>query len=125
MSQTTGIYKSNHTCINISSSKKNLSFQFAYHKVTFFLIRLFRQFTGFTLEQSENLLTPVEWAACEGLKGTEKVVPTSHLTMYIKVGLFLIQQDQDPCDGLSYVYRVVLDMDGASQVFKGISLDLE
>ena len=30
---------------------------------------------------------PAEWAACDGLKGTEKVYPASHLTMYIRVSV--------------------------------------
>ena len=64
--------------------------QFAYHEATYFLVRLLQQFTGFALEQSENLKTPAEWAGCDGLKGTEKVFPASHLTMYIKVcGAFI------------------------------------
>jgi hypothetical protein len=58
--------------------------------VTFFLVRLLQQFTGFTLEKSENIQPPAEWAACGGLKATEKVYPTSHLTMYIKVSVFYV-----------------------------------
>jgi len=63
--------------------------QFAYHEATFFLIRLFQQFTGFALEKSENLPVPADWASCGGLKGTDKVYPSSHLTMYIKGGLWV------------------------------------
>jgi hypothetical protein len=44
-----------------------------------------QQFTGFALDKSENIQPPMEWAACDGLKGTEKVYPASHLTMYVKV----------------------------------------
>jgi len=63
--------------------------QFAYHEATFFLVRLLQQFTGFTLDKSENIQPPAEWAACDGLKGTEKVYPASHLTMYIRGGLWV------------------------------------
>jgi Cytochrome P450 len=68
-------------------------FQFAYHEATFFLTRLLQQFTGFALDKSENLQTPAEWASCDGLKGTEKVYPASHLTLYVKVSsvLFCIE----------------------------------
>ena len=31
---------------------------------------------------------PAEWAACDGLKGIEKVCPDSHLSMYIRVSVF-------------------------------------
>jgi cytochrome P450 len=63
--------------------------QFAYHEATYFLVRLFQEFTAFSLAKSENLQPPAEWAACEGLKGTEKVYPASHLTMFIKGGLWV------------------------------------
>jgi hypothetical protein len=63
--------------------------QLAYHETTYFLVRLLQEFTGFALEKSQNLQPPVEWAACEGLKGTEKVYPALHLTMYMKVTIFL------------------------------------
>jgi len=63
--------------------------QFAYHEATYFLVRLLQQFTGFSLEQSENLQIPTDWAACDGLQGTEKVFPAAHLTMYVKGGLWV------------------------------------
>ncbi|KAF8810034.1 cytochrome P450 monooxygenase pc-3, partial [Phlegmacium glaucopus] len=63
--------------------------QFAYHEATFFLIRLLQQFTGFTLDKSENLQPPADWAACGGLKATEKVCPAWHLTLYVKGGLWV------------------------------------
>jgi hypothetical protein len=73
----------------------NLSFslpsQFAYHETTFFLVRLLQQFTGFALNKSENLQPPAEWAACDGLKGTEKVYPASHLMMYVRVSVLFLE----------------------------------
>ncbi|KAF8816539.1 cytochrome P450 [Phlegmacium glaucopus] len=66
--------------------------QFAYHEASFFLIRLLQQFTGFALDKSENLQPPADWAACDGMKGTEKVVPASHLTLYIRGGLWVTME---------------------------------
>ncbi|KAF8816540.1 cytochrome P450 [Phlegmacium glaucopus] len=63
--------------------------QFAYHEATYFLIRLLQQFTGFALDKSENLQPPADWAACDGMKGTEKVVPAAHLTLYVRGGLWV------------------------------------
>jgi cytochrome P450 len=63
--------------------------QFAYHEATFFLVRLLQQFTGYTLEKSENIQPPPEWATCDGLKATEKVYPATHLTMFVKGGLWV------------------------------------
>ncbi|KAF8959368.1 cytochrome P450 [Flammula alnicola] len=67
--------------------------QFAYHEATFYLVRLLQQFTGFTLDKSTNIQPPAEWASCGGLKATEKVHPMSHLTMYIKGGLWVRMKD--------------------------------
>ena len=70
-------------------TKKNFFIpQFAYHEATFFLVRLLQQFTGFVLDKTRNIQPPADWASCKGLKGTEKVFPASHLTMYIRVGVF-------------------------------------
>ncbi|KAF8810019.1 cytochrome P450 [Phlegmacium glaucopus] len=63
--------------------------QFAYHEATFFLIRLLQQFTGFSLDKSENLQPPADWATCDDLRATEKVYPASRLTLYVKGGLWV------------------------------------
>jgi len=63
--------------------------QFAYHEATYFLVRLLQEFTGFTLDKSLNAQPPADWAACEGLKGTEKVRPGAHLTMFVRGGLWV------------------------------------
>ena len=39
------------------------------------------------MEESENIQPPAEWAGCDGVKGTEKVYPASHLTMFIRVSV--------------------------------------
>ena len=41
------------------------------------------------MEKSENIQPLAEWAACDGLKGTEKVCLASHLSMYIRVSVFI------------------------------------
>ncbi|KAF8810023.1 cytochrome P450 [Phlegmacium glaucopus] len=63
--------------------------QFAYHEATFFLVRLLQQFTGFALDKSENLQPSADWAVCDDLRATEKVYPASHLTLYVKGGLWV------------------------------------
>ena len=37
---------------------------------------------------SENIQPPPEWAACDGLKATEKVYLAAHLTTHVKVSVF-------------------------------------
>lgn len=62
--------------------------QFAYHETSFFLIRLLQQFTGFSLAldaQPEGTRPPESWAGCVGSKGSTKVWPGLHLTMYVRV----------------------------------------
>ena len=94
MSWTAGIFELIEKLLQVKK-KNNLTyvFQFAYHEATFFLVRLLQQFTGFTLEKSENIQPPAEWAACDGLKATEKVWPGLHLTMYVKVSIFYIYME--------------------------------
>ena len=62
--------------------------QFAYQETSFFLIRLLQQFTGFSLApdaQPEGTRPPESWAGCAGSKGSTKVWPGLHLTMYVRV----------------------------------------
>ncbi|KAF8189728.1 cytochrome P450 [Pholiota molesta] len=66
--------------------------QFAYHEATFFLVRLLQEFTGFALDDS-NAKPPADWAQAAGRKGTEKVHLLSHLTMYVKDGLWVRMQE--------------------------------
>ncbi|PPQ95842.1 hypothetical protein CVT26_015972 [Gymnopilus dilepis] len=63
--------------------------QFAYHEATFFLVRLFQQFEAFTLDVAANTPPPASWASGDGLKPREKIHPMSHLTMYVKGGLWV------------------------------------
>ncbi|KAF8164775.1 cytochrome P450 monooxygenase pc-1 [Crassisporium funariophilum] len=74
--------------------------QFAYHEATFFLVRLLQQFTGFKLEKSENIQPPADWAKCSGLKGTDKVVPAMHLTLYVKGGMWVRMEELKVADVL-------------------------
>lgn len=63
--------------------------QFAYQEVSFFLVRLLQQFTNFRMEpdvQPVESRPPAHWAASGGRKAREKLVPGTHLTMYVKVG---------------------------------------
>jgi len=74
--------------------------QFAYHEATYFLVRLLQEFTGFSLDKSNNVQPPAEWAGCEGLKGTEKVHPGTHLTMFVKGGLWVHMEPLGTSDDL-------------------------
>jgi hypothetical protein len=68
------------------------SYQFAYHEVSFFLVRLLQRFSGFSLAldaQPEGTRPPAEWSTCGGTKGRDKIWPATHLTLYIKVWFFL------------------------------------
>ncbi|KAF8960254.1 cytochrome P450 monooxygenase pc-2 [Flammula alnicola] len=63
--------------------------QFAYHEATFYLVRLLQQFTDFTLDQSNIVQLPAEWASEESINAREKVYPATHLTTYVKGGLWI------------------------------------
>ncbi|KAF8164796.1 cytochrome P450 monooxygenase pc-3 [Crassisporium funariophilum] len=72
--------------------------QFAYHEATFFLVRLLQQFTGFSLDKSENIQPPENWKQGRGLKATEKIYLASHLTMYVKGGLWVRMRELKQVD---------------------------
>ncbi|KAJ8489743.1 hypothetical protein ONZ45_g13448 [Pleurotus djamor] len=58
--------------------------QFAYNEVSYFLVKLLQQFSGFSLALDAfppSCKPPAEWATSSGTKGTEKVFPGVHLTM--------------------------------------------
>ncbi|PPQ85711.1 hypothetical protein CVT25_002479 [Psilocybe cyanescens] len=63
--------------------------QFAYNEATFYLVRLLQNFTEFTLDNSVNVPPPEEWKSEGGRKAKEKVHPTSHLTLFVKGGLWI------------------------------------
>ncbi|PPQ70103.1 hypothetical protein CVT25_005608, partial [Psilocybe cyanescens] len=63
--------------------------QFAYHEASYYLVRLLQQFTEFTLDASANIPPPAHWKSGDGLKPTEKIVPTAHLTLFVKGGLWV------------------------------------
>ncbi|KAF8998659.1 cytochrome P450 monooxygenase pc-3 [Cyathus striatus] len=77
--------------------------QFAYQEASFFLIRLLQQFSLFTLAQDAqpaDSLPPKSWAGASGSKGTEKIRPQSHLTMYVKGGLWVRLQEAAMTEGV-------------------------
>ncbi|KAI0663220.1 cytochrome P450 monooxygenase pc-3 [Cubamyces menziesii] len=66
--------------------------QFAYNEMSFFLIRLLQNFSHMELDlsaQPPDARPPPEWASAEGQKGREKIMPKSHLTLYIHGGLWV------------------------------------
>ncbi|KJA14651.1 hypothetical protein HYPSUDRAFT_48962 [Hypholoma sublateritium FD-334 SS-4] len=71
--------------------------QFAYQEVSFFLVRLLQQFTNFRMEpdvQPVESRPPAHWAVSGGRKAREKLVPGTHLTMYVKGGLWMSMDEQ-------------------------------
>ncbi|KAF8994419.1 cytochrome P450 monooxygenase pc-3 [Cyathus striatus] len=70
--------------------------QYAYQEASFFLIRLLQQYSSFSLArdaQPIDSLPPKEWAGAYGPKGSEKIHPQAHLTMYSKGGLWVRMQE--------------------------------
>ncbi|KAJ7192913.1 cytochrome P450 [Mycena pura] len=74
--------------------------QFAYHEASFFLVRLLQTFSGVTLDtvaQPPHARPPPEWKMPDndksGWLAHEKVRPRSHLTMYVKGGLWVRLQE--------------------------------
>ncbi|KAI9066435.1 cytochrome P450 monooxygenase pc-2 [Trametes sanguinea] len=66
--------------------------QFAYNEMSFFLIRLLQNFSKIELDlsaQPPDARPPPEWASAEGQKGKEKIIPKSHLTLYVHGGLWV------------------------------------
>ncbi|KAH9894450.1 cytochrome P450 monooxygenase pc-3 [Cubamyces lactineus] len=66
--------------------------QFAYNEMSFFLIRLLQNFSYMELDlsaQPPEARPRPEWASAEGQKGKEKIVPKSHLTLYVQGGLWV------------------------------------
>ncbi|EJD03502.1 cytochrome P450 monooxygenase pc-1 [Fomitiporia mediterranea MF3/22] len=71
--------------------------QFAYNEASFMLVRLLQAFDGVSLAedaQPEDTLPPKEWKEAVGeRKSVEKVWPKSHLTIYVKGGLWVRLQE--------------------------------
>ncbi|KZT68533.1 cytochrome P450 [Daedalea quercina L-15889] len=66
--------------------------QFAHNEVSFFLIKLLQRFNTMQLDldsQPPESLPPKAWAGAWGRKGTEKIWPKVHLTMYANGGLWV------------------------------------
>ena len=62
--------------------------QFAYNEASFFLVRLLQRFASVELAEDVQTMPPAEWANAEGRKAVEKVIVKTHLTMYVKDGLW-------------------------------------
>ncbi|KXN91297.1 Cytochrome P450 52A3-A [Leucoagaricus sp. SymC.cos] len=66
--------------------------QFAYNEASFFLIRLLQRFSSFSLEpraQPPDSFPNPEWAGCPGPQGRDRIRLKTHLTMYVKGGLWV------------------------------------
>ncbi|KAF9236404.1 cytochrome P450 [Melanogaster broomeanus] len=69
--------------------------QFAYNEVSYFLVRLLQSFDAFSLD-TETELPPADWAQASGRKAVEKVIMRSHLTLYVKDGLWVRMREANP-----------------------------
>ncbi|KAF8131053.1 cytochrome P450 [Boletus edulis] len=69
--------------------------QFAYHEISYFLIRLLQSIDGVALDVGTQRLAPPEWAGAEGRKALEKVVLRFHLSMYVQDGLWVKMKEAD------------------------------
>ncbi|TFK64712.1 cytochrome P450 [Pluteus cervinus] len=70
--------------------------QFAYHEVSFFLVRLLQSFSGIQLApdaQPSETLPPNDWAKAAGRKSVEKISPKVHLTLYSNGGLWVRMEE--------------------------------
>ncbi|KAF9484032.1 cytochrome P450 [Pholiota conissans] len=63
--------------------------QLVYREATYFLTRLLQNFTGFALDKSLILPPPLNWSSEGNRKNKEKVYPVSHITMFMKGGLWI------------------------------------
>ncbi|KAG8218219.1 cytochrome P450 [Butyriboletus roseoflavus] len=70
--------------------------QFAYHEVSYFLIRLLQSIDAVSLDMDTLHLPPAEWAEAKGRKALEKVMLRSHMTMYVQDGLWVRMKEADP-----------------------------
>ncbi|KAJ3013411.1 hypothetical protein NUW54_g1605 [Trametes sanguinea] len=72
--------------------------QFAYNEMSFFLIRLLQNFSSMELDlsaQPPDARPPPGWAGAEGQKGLEKIVPKSHISLYVHGGLWVKMTQDD------------------------------
>ncbi|KAG9317013.1 cytochrome P450 [Chiua virens] len=74
--------------------------QFAYHEVSYFLIRLLQSIDGVELDKEVQPSPPAEWAQAEGRKALEKVVLRSHLTMYAEGGVWVRMKEADAVESM-------------------------
>ncbi|KIY44375.1 cytochrome P450 monooxygenase pc-3 [Fistulina hepatica ATCC 64428] len=72
--------------------------QFAYHEASFFLVRLLQRFSAISLApeaQPPEFRPPGDWASAGGRKAKEQVMMGSHLTMYIRGGLWVRMEEAE------------------------------
>ncbi|KAL4257125.1 cytochrome P450 family protein [Pleurotus pulmonarius] len=70
--------------------------QFAYQETSFFVIRFLQTFSSISLApdaQAPEHRPPASWSGAPGTKGTEKIVPRAHLTMYALGGVWATMEE--------------------------------
>ncbi|KIJ19741.1 hypothetical protein PAXINDRAFT_67438 [Paxillus involutus ATCC 200175] len=73
--------------------------QFAYHEVSYFLIRLLQSFDAMSLDMATQHLPPANWAEeGKGRKALEKVLARSHLLIYVEGGLWIRMKVASPVE---------------------------
>lgn len=76
--------------------------QFAYHEVSFFLVRLLQHFSEIRLDTEAippEGRPPNSWKEEGGIKAREKVKIGNHLTMYVMEGLWVTMEEAAVDDG--------------------------
>ena len=74
--------------IDYSGEKKCLGQNYAYHEVSYLLVRLLQKFERFTLApevQPQGSLPPPEWKKGKGRQAEERIWPSAAMTLYVKV----------------------------------------
>ena len=75
--------------------------QFAYHEVSFFLIRLLQQFSAITHDleaQPPEHRPPAAWKGAEGPKGRDKIRMKTTVTMSVEGGCWVRMEEADQGD---------------------------
>ena len=75
--------------------------QFAYHEVSFFLIRLLQQFSSIThdlVAQPPEHRPPAAWKGSDGPKGRDKIRMKTTVTMSAEGGCWMRMEEADQVD---------------------------
>jgi len=88
--------------LGISRELINLNTQFAYNETSFMVIRLLQAFDKINLDfeaMPPTARPPADWKLAEwGTQSKEKIIPKSHLTLYVHQGLWVRMEEAKHTD---------------------------